>query len=73
MQIERDELQRKADKKMRALGYVQKSVLINPNTRYKHEFRNIEKRTTGIILVVVALSILDVVLSVLFNNKYISD
>ena len=73
MQIERDELQRKADKKMRALGYVQKSVLINPNTRYKHEFRNIEKRTTGIILVVVALSILAVVLSVLFNNKSISD
>lgn len=72
MQMERDELQRKADKKMRALGYVQKSVLINPSTRYKHEFRNIEKKTTGIILIIVAFSILSVFLSVLFNNTSVN-
>jgi hypothetical protein len=73
MQMERDELERKREKKMRALGYVQKSVLINPSTRYKHEFRNIEKRTTGIILIMVAFSIIAVVLSVLFNNASISN
>lgn len=73
MQRERDELERKRDKKMRSLGYVQKSVLINPSTRYKHEFRNIEKRTTGIILIIIAFSILSVASSVLFNNESISN
>lgn len=72
-QREKEELERKKDEKMRSLGYTKQLVLVNPSTRYKHEFRNIEKRTTGIILVVVALSILAVVLSVLFNSKSISD